>query len=312
MNWDDFESFCQVVDHGGFSAAARALERPKSSLSASVARLEGQLGSRLLDRTTRHLRLTEAGDKLYREISRPLSQLREFAAEAASRSAEVQGTLRLAAPYEFGAHHVAPVACQVMLAHPRLAVHLDVEHARVPMFERPYDIVFTPSEHASSPSTVVTRSVYSLDRSLFASPALVAAHPAICAPEDLAGLPLLAGSDDTAWDFTAPDGSPAKVEIRNPRVRTGNAEVRREAAIAGLGVARITTTFCADAVARGLLVPVLPGWKCVPLKIFALLPGRELVPAKVRVFLDALEAHGQGVRPPAPPGDEPRAAGTGS
>src|SRR6476661_4117962 len=102
MNWDDFESFCQVVDHGGFSAAARALERPKSSLSASVARLEGQLGSRLLDRTTRHLRLTEAGDKLYREISRPLSQLREFAAEAASRSAEVQGTLRLAAPYEFG------------------------------------------------------------------------------------------------------------------------------------------------------------------------------------------------------------------
>ena len=83
MNWDDFDAFCQVVDHGGFTAAARALERPKSSLSASVARLEAELGTRLLERTTRQLRLTDAGDSLYRDISRPLAQLRERPRELA-------------------------------------------------------------------------------------------------------------------------------------------------------------------------------------------------------------------------------------
>jgi DNA-binding transcriptional LysR family regulator len=79
------------------------------------------------------------------------------------------------------------------------------------------------------------------------------------------------------------------VEVRNPRMRSGNASVRLEAALAGLGVARITSTFCADAVKQGRLVPLLAGHVCAPLKIYAMLPGRKLVPAKVRAFLDALE-----------------------
>src|SRR5205809_184034 len=135
MNWDDFDAFCQVVEHGGFTAAARALDRPKSSLSASVARLEEQLATRLLDRTTRSLRLTEAGESLYRDISPPLSQLREVATDAAAKGARVQGTLRMAAPYEFGAHHLAQVACDVMARHPGLKVHIEVEHSRVAVLD---------------------------------------------------------------------------------------------------------------------------------------------------------------------------------
>jgi DNA-binding transcriptional LysR family regulator len=289
MNWDDFDAFCQVVEHGGFTAAARALDRPKSSLSASVNRLEEQLGARLLDRTTRSLRLTDAGESLYRDISRPLSQLREIATDAAARGGQVQGTLRIAAPYEFGAHHLAQVTCEVMARHPGLKVHLDVEHSRVAVFERHYDIVFTPIEHSFAPSTVVTRRVFSLERGLFASPALVAAH-AVTAPEDLNAAPLLAGAEDVDWTFTAPDGGEAKVEVRNPRMRSGNAGVRLEAAIAGLGVARITATFCEPAVREGRLVKLMPSWRCAPLRIFALMPGKRLVPAKVREFMDTLEA----------------------
>ena len=178
MNWDDFDAFCQVVDHGGFSAAARALDRPKSSLSASVARLETELGSRLLERTTRQLRLTDAGESLYRDISRPLAQLRERAVDALAKGATVQGTLRIAAPYEFGAHHLAAVACRVMQDHPQLKVHIDVEHARVALFERHYDVVFSAVEHTFAPSTVVSRRVYSLERGLFAAPGLLARHGA--------------------------------------------------------------------------------------------------------------------------------------
>jgi DNA-binding transcriptional LysR family regulator len=294
MNWDDFDAFCQVVDHGGFTAAARALDRPKSSLSASVSRLEAQLGTRLLERTTRQLRLTEAGESLYRDISKPFAQLRERAVDALAQGAAVQGTLRVAAPYEFGAHHLASVACRLMQEHPALKVHIDVEHARVALFERNYDLVFSAIEHSFAPSTVVTRRVYSLERGLFASPQLLAGHTAPTHPEELNAMPLLGGGDEQSWAFTHADGSTAEVEVRNPRMRSGNAEVRLKAAMAGIGVARITSTFCADALAKGKLVSLLPAWNCTPLRIYALLPGRRLVPAKVRAFLDLLELEAQG------------------
>ena len=294
MNWDDFDAFCQVVDHGGFTAAARALDRPKSSLSACVSRLEGELGTRLLERTTRQLRLTEAGESLYRDISKPFAHLRERAVDALAKGATVQGTLRVAAPYEFGAHHLASVACRLMMAHPKLKVHIDVEHARVALFERQCDLAFSSIEHSFAPSTVVTRRVYSLERGLFAAPQLLAAQAPLSHPEELAALPLLAGSDDHGWSFTSADGE-ATVEVRNPRLRSGNAEVRLKAAIAGIGVARITATFCSQAVARGELVQLLPQWTCAPLRIHALLPGRTLVPAKVRAFLELLERESQGL-----------------
>ena len=294
MNWDDFDAFCQVVDHGGFSAAARALDRPKSSLSASVSRLEAALGTRLLERTTRQLRLTDAGESLYRDMARPFAQLRERAADALAQGSTVQGTLRVAAPYEFGAHHLAPVACRIMREFPRLKVHVDVEHARVALFERHYDIVFSAIEHGFAPATVVTRREYSLERGVFAAPALLAGAPAPVHPEELAALPLLAGAEDQAWGFTDAAGGSATLDMREPRLRSGNAEVRLHAAIAGLGVARITATFCADAVDRGELVRLLPEWRCEPLTIHALLPGRRLVPAKVREFLARLEDEASG------------------
>ncbi|MEJ8835490.1 LysR family transcriptional regulator [Ramlibacter sp. AN1133] len=295
MNWDDFDAFCQVVDHGGFSAAARALERPKSSLSASVARLEAALNARLLERTTRQLRLTEAGESLYRDMARPFAQLRERALDALAQGETVQGTLRIAAPYEFGAHHLAPVACRVMREHPQLKIHLDVEHARVALFERHYDIVFSAIAHGLAPASVVTRRMYSLERGVFAAPSLLAGREALAHPEELAALPLLAGADDQEWAFTDAAAATAEVDVRNPRLRSGNAQVRLRAAVAGLGVARITATFCAEAVARGELVPLLADWRCEPLKMHALLPGRRLVAAKVRLFLDLLEQEASGV-----------------
>ena len=290
MNWDDFEAFCQVVEHGGFTAAARALDRPKSSLSVAVTRLEEQLGTRLLERTTRSLRLTDAGESLYRDVSRPLAELREVAVDALAKGERVQGTLHLAAPYEFGAHHLARVACTVMAQHPQLKVHLDVEHARVALFDRNYDVVFSAMEHAGSPSSVVTRRVFTLERSLFAAPELLARHPELASPEDLDAMPLLAGADDTRWEFTGRHGTLAGVEVRTPRLRSGNASVRMEAALAGLGVARITSTFCAEAVRQGRLLALLPEWRSAPLPIHALMPGRHLTPAKVRAFMAALDS----------------------
>src|SRR5258707_15814806 len=128
MDWRDWELFCEVVQHGGFSAAARVLGHPKSSLSAAVQRLESNLGLRLIERTTRHLRLTDAGETIYGRVRPLFIALHDTHGEALAMSSAVAGTLRIKSPYEFGAHHAGPVAIELMDRYPDLTIRIDVEH----------------------------------------------------------------------------------------------------------------------------------------------------------------------------------------
>ncbi|MDP9877697.1 DNA-binding transcriptional LysR family regulator [Variovorax boronicumulans] len=169
----------------------------------------------------------------------------------------------------------------------------ELEHARAPLFERQYDVVFSAIEHSFASSTVVTRRVCSLERGIFASPALMAEYPELSTPNDLHAFALLAGSEDAHGDFKGPGGG-VEIEVRNPRMRSGNAGIRLEAVKAGLGVIRVTATFCEAALAQGKLVRLLPEWECTPLRIYALPPEPCLVPSKVRVILDELELQGRG------------------
>jgi DNA-binding transcriptional LysR family regulator len=287
MDWNDVDAFCCVIEHGGFTAAAKAMSRPKSSLSASVARLETELGARLLQRTTRRVRPTEAGESLYQDAGAMFQRLREIRSDALARGRAVAGTLRIAAPYEFGAHHLGAVACAMLARYPDLRIDLDVEHARIDPLDRRYDIVFTPFEDELPDSGRVARRIYSVPRGVFASPALIERHHAVEHPEDLADLPAIASSGDAEWPFTDSEGREHKIPVR-ARMRSPNAEVRRRAAIDGLGVSRIVKTFCLEAVGAGRLRELLPGYACAPLRIYALLPGRRLMPPKVRIFLDIL------------------------
>lgn len=303
MNWDDVDAFCCVIEQGGFTAAARVLNRPKSSVSASVARLEATLDARLLARTTRRVTPTEAGSALYQDVGPAFQRLREVQVEAMALGRKVAGALRIAAPYEFGAHHVGAVACEMLARHPELRIDVEVEHARVDPLDRRFDIVFTMSDGETPDARAVARRVFSLPRAVYASPRLLAAHAAprragdparplddaLRVPADLARLPMVASLDDETWGFTDAQGREHTVPV-TPRMRSSNADVRRRAAIEGLGVARLTATFCEAAVRAGELVPLLPAFTCAPLKIYALLPGRRLMPLKARLFLDALAA----------------------
>lgn len=289
MNWADYDVFCHVVEQHGFSAAARFIARPRSWVSAAILRLESDLGTRLFERTTRQLRLTDAGALLYRRMGPLFDSLRQAAAHAKAERDAIAGLLRIASPYEFGAHHVAPAACAMMIAHPQLEVQLDVQHASVSPLDTPHDIVFAMLDEPLPSSSIVIRRTLMLERSVFAAPSLLARHGEPRTPADLERLPLLAGGTDAEWRFSAPDGTAARTRIRAPRLRSSNAGARMLAAVDGLGVARITATFCRDAVAAGLLQVLLPEYRCDPLPIYALLPARRLMPPKVRRFLDVLD-----------------------
>ena len=288
MNWDDYDVFCHVIEQAGFSAAARAMDRPKSTVSAAIARLEEELGVRLLERTTRQVRATDAGAALYRGVGSLFAGLREARADALAQGETIAGTLRIAAPYEFGAHHLGPVACELMERYPRLKVRIDVEHEAINPLERRYDIAFAMLESVLPGSSLVQRRMFSLERGVYAAPALLKRQGAPKTPQALADLPLLCGAADTRWTFTGPDGSSESIAVPAPRLHSGNADVRLQAAIAGLGVARITATFCEEAVRAGRVCRLLPGFACAPLRVYALLPAKRLMPAKVRMFLDAL------------------------
>jgi DNA-binding transcriptional LysR family regulator len=288
MDWNDVEAFCCVIERGGFTAAAKAMSRPKSSISASVSRLETEIGARLLQRTTRRVKPTEAGESLYQDTAAMFQRLREVRVDAMARGKAVAGTLRIAAPYEFGAHHLGAVACGMLARYPDLRVDFDVDYGRVDALDRRYDIVFSMFDEEADSARVARRS-YPIPRGLFAAPALLERYRPMRQPEDLADLPAIASSIDAEWSFTGADGTEHKVPVR-PRMRSVNADVRRRATLDGLGVSRIVRTFCAAEVEQKKLVEVLPGFACAPLVFHALLPGRRLMPPKVRIFLDTLGA----------------------
>lgn len=292
MNWNDCEIFCHVVERGGFSAAGNYLGQPKSSISGAVQRLERELDTRLLERTTRSVRVTEAGDILYQRTAHLFTSLREACDETLTSGREVAGTLCIASPYEFGAHHLGPVACKVMAAFPALQVHIEVEHRPINPLTEPYDIVFAMLESPLPASTVVIRRIFSLERGLFAAPQVVQALGQPRIPDDLKQWPLLASTVDTQWSFADNHGFDHHVPIKAPRIVSNNADFRVQAAVAGLGVTRVTASFCAPQLASGTLVRLrMPGYTCEPLRVYALLPGKHLVPEKVRHFLDALTAN---------------------
>ena len=287
----DLRDFCHVVDFHGFAAASRATGRPKSSLSLSVKRLENRLQVRLLDRSTRRrIHLTERGQEFYEEVSGLLSQISEAVDHVKLRSKQITGTLRIAAPYEFGAHHVTPAALRLMALNPRLRVQLDVRYAPPQrLFDDGYDIVFVMASGSLPDSNLVSCRVFSLMRGLFASPAVIEATGPLENLDALARAPCITAPGETHWQFLPTPGQTVDFAIPASRTVSSNAEMRKQAAIAGLGVARITATFCDDAVQNGTLLRVLPDLPCEPLRVYGLIPTKRFVSTKVKAFLKLLE-----------------------
>src|SRR5574337_589293 len=138
----DLMDLCLVVEYGGISGAARATGRPKSSLSLAIRRLEDDLSVRLVDRTKRHLHLTDRGRALQEYIGPLLAQLDRITADFRASSGQIVGSLRIAAPYEFGAHHLALVARNLVARNPQLAITVDVQYAPVrELLAGGYDVV---------------------------------------------------------------------------------------------------------------------------------------------------------------------------
>ncbi|WP_203293564.1 LysR family transcriptional regulator [Maricaulis parjimensis] len=276
----------RVVDTGSFSAASRALDIPLATVSRQVTELETHLGTRLLNRTTRTLALTDSGEAYLRAARRILEEVEEAEQTAAGEFQTPRGELVLTAPVCFGRMHTLPVVRDFLAVYPDINVRLNLSDRNLHLMDDHIDMAVRIGPLPDS-GLIATR-VGEVRTVVVASPDLLARHGTPETPEALSALPgvhfdIL--SPGARWHFTGPDGQACDVAPR-PRLTVSGADPAIWAASEGVGVTRVLGYQCADAVKSGALRVVLEDYEPAPLPVHLLHAARGTMPTKMRVFLD--------------------------
>jgi DNA-binding transcriptional LysR family regulator len=279
----DLQVFARVVATGSLSAAARELGLSPAVVSKRLKRLEDRLGTRLLQRTTRQVSLTETGQGFHERVVAILSGIEEAEAFAARRSQQARGLLKVSAPTSFGRMHIAPNLKPFMGANPDLKLQLSLSDRFVDIVADGFDVAIRIGELGDS--SLVARRLAPVRRILCASPDYIARHGTPESIDDLAGHRCLPPHNNEPWRLEGPQGS--LVYRPDGPLMTNSSEVIRECVIAGLGIALRSTWDISGELRSGRLVQVLPAYEgSKNLAVFAVYASRRFLPAKVRVFVD--------------------------
>ena len=282
-------TFVQVVRFGSFSAAAERLRVSRAVVTKHVAKLEGVLGARLLNRTTRRVHTTDIGLKYFDFCNRLLSEIDQVEADVANLHQEPTGDIRLAVPKAFGSLHTGSAVAAFCSIYPRISVSTFIIDAPLEpgtIFENGFDVAIRLSR--SQDSTIVARQVCKLTWIACASPEYLDSIEPITKPSDLSRLTCLLHlsiSPGGVWTLNR-SGSSAKVRVRGP-ISSNSAMVLRGAALAGNGVTVLPLYCVASDLSEGRLVRVLPDYVGHEDALFILFPHRKQ-PHRVRLFIDFL------------------------
>lgn len=279
--------FARVVEAGSFAEAARRLSTSRSAVSKAVAKLEVALGARLLNRTTRHLSLTEIGVAVAEHGGRIVEEAAAAENLVASLASEPRGVLRVSASVAFGTLHVAPALAEFLPRYPQLKVDLTITDRWVDLAEEGYDLVIQvtgqPQEHW------VARKLAPVRRRLCATPEYFRQRGIPQAPLDLVAhncLDYTRSGEQGRWRFSGPEGD-ISVPVNGP-LHVDDDEALSQAVLGGLGLGLLPTFIIGKDLQSGKLQAVLSEYIPVERHVYAMyLPTRHL-PSKVRVFIDFL------------------------
>jgi DNA-binding transcriptional LysR family regulator len=293
---NDMLYFAEVVDRGGFAAAGRALGVPKSKLSRRVAELEGRLGVRLLQRTTRKLSLTEAGE-LYHRHCAAMREEAEAANEAVAMvREEPRGTIRVTCPVTVSQTTIGPLLPQFLARHPHVRVDMLVTNRVIDLVQEGIDVALRVRPTLDDSGSLIVKSLGKTQGLLLASPQLLQRLGRPERVEDLARFPTVAMSaadGRASWKLLGPGGKEHDLAHR-PVYTADDLHTLKYAVAQGTGMCILPDYLCAREMRLGELEQVLPGWAPRPGVIHAVFPSRRgLLPA-VRRFLDFLGEHVQG------------------
>ena len=290
---NDLFYFAKVVQHGGFSAAARILHVTKSSLSKRVARLEDQLGTRLIERSTRAFRVTAVGEDVFAQCEGIVAGVEGAEAVAMRATTQPRGVVRFACPPGMVNDAVSMLLPGFLLANPEVRVALAVSNRRVDLVEDGFDLALRVRERLDSDAALVVRKIGLSHRMLVASPSRFAAQPAMETLTELSRAPLLTIGDEIKqerWQLIANDGREETIDFL-PTLASSDFRVLLDAAIAGVGIALIPQNICRPAISNGTLLYVLPDWQSQASIIHMVFTTRRgLLPA-TRALVDYIAEH---------------------
>jgi DNA-binding transcriptional LysR family regulator len=281
--------FARVVQAGTFTGAAQMLGLPKSSVSRKINQLEARLGVRLLQRTTRVVKLTELGAQYYEHCARIVND----AAEAERSISQVMdvpcGRLRISAPLETGAGELGPVITEYLKVYPQVNVELLLSNQSVDLIEGGFDLAIRAGEMADS--SLVARLLGSSRMVVVASEAYLQASGEPERPEQLSEHTLVT-YDFSGQRFIYRFNGPDKVELQlKGRFVANNMGVVRGAVEAGLGIGIIPQSLCRKSLQEGRLKTILNAWQLPASGLYAVYPSPRHLTPKVRSFIDFISEH---------------------
>ncbi|MFL6657896.1 MAG: LysR family transcriptional regulator [Massilia sp.] len=295
------EVFVEVVRKNGFARAADALDTSPANITRIIADLEAHLGTRLLNRSSRKMSLTDSGEGLYERAKVIVDDMAEIEAIASSSALQPRGLLRINAPLSFGVLHLAPLWPKFMALYPDVELQVALIDRVVDIVEEGYDLAVRISRSGSS--SHAARKLATSHNICCAAPAYLAQHGAPQVPADLRqhtciGYSYAASADE--WRFTDNTGQPVPVTV-NCAMHANNGDTARAAALAGAGIIWQPTFLIGADLRAGRLVALLPDYHLPDIDVLAVYPSRRHLSAKVRVMIDFLAAEMGGI----PPWDRP-------
>lgn len=282
--------FAKVVEGSSFAGAARHFRVSPAVVSKHVQAIEKRLGVQLLNRTTRRVTPTEAGQRYYQSCVRILADLEEADSAASNLNTTPRGLLKVSAPFTFGIAHVAPAIADYLGLHPEVTVELALNDRFVDLIDERFDVAVRVGQLPDS--TLIARRLMETQTILCASPLYVERHGEPCTPEDLADHNCLIYSlSDTRgeWRFRDADGRETIAHVTG-RFVANNGDVLRMLALRGEGLARLPVFIVADDLETGRLVRLLPRHEAAKIPVQAVYPQGRFPSAKVRSFVDFLAA----------------------
>ena len=282
-------AYVAVVDAGGFSAAGRKEGRSKAILSKYVAELEDRLGARLLNRTTRTLSLTEAGQAYYREAVEILQRISDLESSVQDTHLEVRGLLRVAGPRTLGDGPIMAAIMAFVRDSSQIRLDLHLEDRFVDLVEEGFDVAIRVSKLTDS--SLIARKLAPLRMVVVASPGRIAASGWPVRPDELAQLPCVIDSNArwrSNWGFVV-DGVNHTVPVTGP-VEANSPLAVKMAALEGIGYAMLPYAVAREEIISGALEVLLDEFAFDDAAIYAVYPHRRHLSAKVRAFVDHLAA----------------------
>lgn len=284
MDFNETAVFVKVVQAGSFSAAARQLSLPVSTVSTRIARLERRLGVTLLQRTTRRLSLTELGDLYYRHAASGLSYLLEAETAVLASMGEPRGRLRVTAPADFGNSILVCLLERLREAYPQIAVDLLLTDSYLDLVAEGIDVAIRTGELEDS--SLIAKRVGIACWTLFASPEYLKAAPPLASPHDLHKHRCLQFTSFGKKQWTLSSGKKNVTVPMEGNLIVNDLGIIRLMALNGQGIGLLPSYICQDDIQAGKLVRVLPKWRYRADPIHLVYPQQRFVSAKLRAFLD--------------------------